>query len=324
MEVIQLIGAYAGLAAVVGLGVLSALYFSQARDLKRLREWAGRAPERPPAPRANPQPRGSGQAANAAPGAPVAAAGGEATSDRATGAHPQAVPAGRQTATALSGAPTSQGAGAAPPAVPSGPPAPAGWQGPQASPPRTAPARPAPTAAPATGVAARPAASRPSAAAGPARRPERSMSLRYLALAAVGALIVIGAGTFAVGLIGGREEPVPEERAGTAGGSPRESPGVAGDPSSVTFSVLNGTGVDGLAKQVADELEAAGYRRGNVTNASSQRAESAVLYAQGAREEAQAVARELDLGQTEPIDSASQSLAGDASVVVLVGADQTQ
>lgn len=30
----------------MGLAVLSALYFSQARDVKRLREWAGRAPER--------------------------------------------------------------------------------------------------------------------------------------------------------------------------------------------------------------------------------------------------------------------------------------
>ncbi|MGH2838531.1 MAG: hypothetical protein ACRDJY_09335, partial [Thermoleophilaceae bacterium] len=46
MDVIQDVGAYAGFAAVVGLAVLSALYFSQARDLRRLREWAGRAPER--------------------------------------------------------------------------------------------------------------------------------------------------------------------------------------------------------------------------------------------------------------------------------------
>ena len=45
-EIVQEIGAAAGIAAVVGLAVLSALYFSQARDVKRLREWAGRAPER--------------------------------------------------------------------------------------------------------------------------------------------------------------------------------------------------------------------------------------------------------------------------------------
>ncbi|MCW3026500.1 MAG: LytR family transcriptional regulator, partial [Solirubrobacterales bacterium] len=40
------IGAIAGLAAVIGVAILSLLVFSQARELKRLREWAGRAPER--------------------------------------------------------------------------------------------------------------------------------------------------------------------------------------------------------------------------------------------------------------------------------------
>ena len=45
-EILQEIGAAAGLASVVGLAVLSVLYFSQAREVKRLREWAGRAPER--------------------------------------------------------------------------------------------------------------------------------------------------------------------------------------------------------------------------------------------------------------------------------------
>ena len=39
-------GAYVGIAAFFGLAVLSLLYFSQARELKRLREWAERAPER--------------------------------------------------------------------------------------------------------------------------------------------------------------------------------------------------------------------------------------------------------------------------------------
>jgi LytR cell envelope-related transcriptional attenuator len=45
-DTIQRFGSYAGLASVVGLGVLSLLYFAQAREVKRLREWAGRAPER--------------------------------------------------------------------------------------------------------------------------------------------------------------------------------------------------------------------------------------------------------------------------------------
>ena len=40
------IGAFIGIAAFIGLAALSLLYFAQARELKRLREWAGRAPER--------------------------------------------------------------------------------------------------------------------------------------------------------------------------------------------------------------------------------------------------------------------------------------
>ncbi|HZO05849.1 MAG TPA: LytR C-terminal domain-containing protein [Solirubrobacterales bacterium] len=45
-DAIEQIGSYAGLAAFLGLAVLSLLYFTQARDLRRLRDWAGSAPER--------------------------------------------------------------------------------------------------------------------------------------------------------------------------------------------------------------------------------------------------------------------------------------
>ncbi|HEX8854524.1 MAG TPA: hypothetical protein VF752_02915, partial [Thermoleophilaceae bacterium] len=65
MTIVQEIGAYAGFAAVVGLAVLAALYFSQARDVKRLREWAGRAPER--AAEQEARIRAAGQAAAAQP-----------------------------------------------------------------------------------------------------------------------------------------------------------------------------------------------------------------------------------------------------------------
>lgn len=46
MELIKDIGAYAGLAAFLGLAVLALLSFAQGRDIRRLREWAGSAPER--------------------------------------------------------------------------------------------------------------------------------------------------------------------------------------------------------------------------------------------------------------------------------------
>src|SRR5947207_1142760 len=109
---LETIGALAGLAAVPGLAVLSLLYFGQAREVRRLREWAGRAPERaadlearvtadaqrrvqtPPAPAprpatapATPAGKGNGVAATA-PGQPAtaaaqAAAGAEAKPDGA-------------------------------------------------------------------------------------------------------------------------------------------------------------------------------------------------------------------------------------------------
>lgn len=46
MELIKEIGAFAGLAAFLGLAVLALLSFAQGRDIRRLREWAGSAPER--------------------------------------------------------------------------------------------------------------------------------------------------------------------------------------------------------------------------------------------------------------------------------------
>ncbi|HEX2097277.1 MAG TPA: LytR C-terminal domain-containing protein [Solirubrobacterales bacterium] len=46
MELIKEIGAFAGLVAFLGLALLALLSFSQGRDIRRLREWAGSAPER--------------------------------------------------------------------------------------------------------------------------------------------------------------------------------------------------------------------------------------------------------------------------------------
>src|SRR4051794_41944870 len=81
MHLVQEIGSYAGFAAVVGLAVLSALYFSQARDVRRLREWAGRAPE-----------RAAEQAAGGRVAVPGVAAGAQPEAAAPAGARP-AIPA---------------------------------------------------------------------------------------------------------------------------------------------------------------------------------------------------------------------------------------
>jgi LytR cell envelope-related transcriptional attenuator len=46
IDAIEQIGAFAGLAAFLGLAVLALITFTQGRDIRRLREWAGSAPER--------------------------------------------------------------------------------------------------------------------------------------------------------------------------------------------------------------------------------------------------------------------------------------
>lgn len=46
VRVIEQIGAFAGLAAFLGLALLALLSFAHGRDIRRLRDWAGSAPER--------------------------------------------------------------------------------------------------------------------------------------------------------------------------------------------------------------------------------------------------------------------------------------
>ena len=46
VQALEQIGAFAGLAALLGLAVLALLSFTHGRDIRRLRDWAGSAPER--------------------------------------------------------------------------------------------------------------------------------------------------------------------------------------------------------------------------------------------------------------------------------------
>jgi hypothetical protein len=94
----------------------------------------------------------------------------------------------------------------------------------------------------------------------------------------------------------------------------------------VTVAVLNGTTLPGLARQVGDRLTAKGFQVGNVDDApdsDQQRAESVVQFAKGHRREAMAVGTKLGIAQREPIDVDVQQLAGDATVVVITGQDQS-
>ena len=147
------------------------------------------------------------------------------------------------------------------------------------------------------------------------------LATRYIALIVAGVIVLGGAAAFGVSQLGDEEGETTaneQQRQDAA----RQAPI---NPSTVTVSVLNGTTVPGLAAQIGDEVEAQGFQRGNVANAIDQQREtSAVLYAEGADREARLVARKLGISEVEPVDPDSQALGGNASVVVIVGMDQTQ
>ncbi len=412
-EIVQEIGSYAGLASVVGLAVLSALYFSQARDVKRLREWAGRAPERaeqgtPPLPGrvvAQPQqqpastpvptpPPVPGRPVTPAKPAPTPAAAPATAAAAATGA---AAATAQQTKTATDGdeaksdgepakpdggpakpataTPATPAAADAKPANGSDKPAegaedkpaedkdeqPAAAPAASAEAPAKAAApAPPPTPAPAPASAATPAAARgpgppkppPSqtrfprpgvtsrhspqeTAILPPREGKRDgMSARYIAIGLVGLLVLGGAAIFGVTqLTGGGDDDggtgtsqTASDDSGSSDGQsqPKQRNGGAVKPGSVTVAVLNGTTVPGLAATLSDEVGAAGFKVGTITNFSDQQlAESVVQYAPGHEAEARAVSRRLGITQREPVNPSSQALAGDATVIVIAGADKS-
>lgn len=300
MHLVQEIGSYAGFAAVVGLAVLSALYFSQARDVKRLREWAGRAPERA----AEEEARIAAQAQAQEQRTAAAASAGAAT---------VAAPAVRPQNPAT------------PP--PSGVPAP---------PPPTLPTS-RPTAAPVP-VPSTPILGNMSGEREPWYKRIHWPAPRYIALIVVG-ILVLGAGAaYGVsqlngdngGGVGGAQasskssSSSSSSSSGSSSSKSKKSHKPAGvDPKSITVAVLNGTTVTGLAATTADKVEQAGFKRGNTDNAltQGQQAESVVEYSKGNLGAARLVGRKLGIGQFEPIDPDTQSRAGDATVAVIIGAD---
>jgi hypothetical protein len=152
-------GSYAGFACVLGLAVLSLLYFAQAREVKRLREWAGRAPERDAELQARVTAEAQQRAATPAAAPAAAAAAGKPAAAAAT-------PAG-QAAAAKPATPAPTGAPATPgqqPAAKPGTPAPTPAGQPAAAPKPGVPA-PATAAAAAAGAAsASPPSAKPDAA----------------------------------------------------------------------------------------------------------------------------------------------------------------
>jgi hypothetical protein len=183
-------------------------------------------------------------------------------------------------------------------------------------------------------AAPRGAGRRPAQPAG--RKPPREgRSAGTIALLVGVAVLILGGGTWGVSQLLGGDDPQapPNESAPPAtqtqepGGTGTGDGGNAAQPSppgETNVAVLNGTTFTGLADGLADRLTGEGYQRGLVeTNDRDQTIqESTVYYADGERATARAVGKVLSIDTFEPLDPETESLAPEADIVVLAGADQ--
>ena len=142
----------------------------------------------------------------------------------------------------------------------------------------------------------------------------------------VGLLAVGGVATYGVSQLvggdGGDHSGKTQANENGLSHKPKRS-GVAVKPGNVTVAVLNGTTVNGLAAALRDQIAAAGFKKGTINVFSDQQlAESVVEYAPGHLAEAKAVGRIVGISQHELVTANSRALAGDATVIVIAGADK--
>ena len=88
--------------------------------------------------------------------------------------------------------------------------------------------------------------------------------------------------------------------------------------------VLNGTETTGLAHRISGELQRSGYSQAAPLSGRppGNNQVTVVEYAGGHRSDAESVANSLGVSQVQPIETPVATLAGSASVVVIVGADK--
>jgi hypothetical protein len=159
--------------------------------------------------------------------------------------------------------------------------------------------------------------------------PKKKRNPLYVVLAIAGVLVLGAAAAVGVPAIvnGSKDDNSSGTAASKSKTSATKTAATTAKPGQITVAVLNGTSIPGLAAQIGDRVEADGFVKGTVSNASlntGQRANSIVMYASGHQKDAGLVAKKLNIRNVAPVDSNSRQIAGDATVIVVVGTDKTQ
>jgi hypothetical protein len=294
MELIEKVGSYVGLLAFLGFAVLAFLFISQARDVRRLRDWAGRAPERM-----------------------------MSAAERLESGYGEAQQPGEEAQAVVEGA-EAPGEGAEEPAQPV--PVPGAEPGPSGAPQRAGPPTPPPayqtyqsggSTSPLERVL--PGAGVPGTAYPRRERYRRRRGIggrlpqpRYIAVVGGGILLLIAGIVGATNLLGGD------------GGGSKNQGGKSGPvvPGEVTVAVLNGTSVPGAAAQIGEDARQDGYKLGPVTNSSSSFEQSVIMFQTGHEREAQQVSRDVGISAVRAMTPEISGLAGVATVAIIVGQDR--
>jgi hypothetical protein len=95
-------------------------------------------------------------------------------------------------------------------------------------------------------------------------------------------------------------------------------------PSQIAVAVLNGTSTPGVAAHVGRQLRENGFHEGSISATRKEYQQTVVMYGGGQKSAAERVAQALGVTPIQRIDKTTRALAGNAPVVVIVGADRTR
>jgi hypothetical protein len=164
---------------------------------------------------------------------------------------------------------------------------------------------------------------------GSAPPPKKKRNPLYVVLAVAGVLILGAAAAVGVPAIvnGAKNDNKSAKTSASTASKTAKAPTKTVASKKITVAVLNGTSIPGLAAQVGDRVDADGFTlgtEGNAPQVGGQRANSVAMYAPGHARDADRVAKKLGIHNVQAVDANTQQIAGDASVVVIVGSDKTQ